>query len=342
MAVVAASALVGIELVVAVTVKVHRHELAGLEREDIVKLLSREGIEQEILWLDINYGVVDYLSCDPHGHGDPSVVRLHNRLPAVVHVPVRRHRRPVSVAVVVEGDNPRLPLLLVVLADRVDEPPSVLVLERHNHIRMSQIPALVRTEQLVSIIQTYQPLSPEKLVHPVVVEVKDRAEMACTCPLVICRDQDVPPFDQLPVLEVVALKVHVAVGPLRAHQNRCPVGIAARDVEAVGVGHAVIDRVVGPLPLSCRLSGEGIHPLQEPCVQAERKARVKVVQEPDLIHPVLVQIEGDERHVPDTGDLTRAQVPHPEPLAALGVQSHLEGVSRVLEQLRPWVDVPLG
>ena len=177
--------------------------------------------------------MVNDLTRDAHGHGDSPVVRTDHCLPAVVHVSVRGYGGPESVALVIERDDSGFAFLLVVLADGVDVTFSILVFERNHNIGVSQISSLVRTEQLVAVLQADQALAPEELVNAVTVEVQNGAEVACTCSAVIERNQDVPALFQLAVFDMMALKIHVTVSSLGTHQNRDIVGISARDVEAV-------------------------------------------------------------------------------------------------------------
>ena len=90
---------------------------------------------------------------------------------------------------------------------------------------------------------------------------------------------------------IIALQIHIAVSSLRRNEHRCAVRVSARYVEAVGMRHRIVDRIVGPFPLSGGLAADWIDALQYPRIKAEGEVRVQIVQEPDLIHSVAVQIK---------------------------------------------------
>ena len=117
--------------------------------------------------------------------------------------------------------------------------------------------------------------------------------------------------------------------------------ISARDIEAVAVRHGVVDRGVRPFPLSGRFPADRVDPLKHPCVQAEGKIRVQIVHEPDLVHAITVQVEGNERGIPDTGDGAGAEIARPHGDAVLGIQRHFQRILRIMELLRPGIEVPL-
>ena len=95
---------------------------------------------------------------------------------------------------------------------------------------MADILSLIPAEHLVAVLEADQALSPEQLIHSVIVEIQHRTQMAGTRSAVIIRDLDVP---KLLHTGPIALQIHVSVSSLGGHQNRLAVHISARNKETV-------------------------------------------------------------------------------------------------------------
>ena len=290
----------GKEFVLSVTVEVDGQIFISPERKRILYRLTRDSVKIEILGLGIHDRVVDNTPRDPHCHRYLAAFGSDIREPAAVHMSDVRNTDPCAFTLLVIGYDSRNSLMLIVLAAGENELPArSLVNKGHNDIRMSEILAFVAAEQLVPVIEADQTLAPEHLVHAVLVKIKYRAQMARARSAVAVRDLDIPALFHI---GIVALQIHVAVGSLRGNEHRLAVRVAAGNVKAVRMRHSIVDRILRPFPLSRGLSADRIDPLENSRVKAEGQIGIQIVQEPDLIHSVPVQVKRYERTIPDSGN----------------------------------------
>lgn len=108
------------------------------------------------------------------------------------------------------------------------------------------------------------------------------------------------------------------------------------------MGHGIINGVVRPGPLAGCFAAARIDALQHTGIQAEGQMRVQVINEPDLVRAVAVQIEGDERSEPHTRNHASAQITLPQKHPAFAEQRHFQSVARKIKNFGPRIDVGLG
>ena len=148
-----------------------------------------------------------------------------------MHVAHALHSSPCSFTLFVIGNDSGFALLLIILTAGIDIFLSGLIIHKRNHdIGMADILSLIPAEHLVAVLKADQTLTPEQLIHSVIVEIQNRTQMAGTRSAVIIRDLDVP---KLLHTGSITLQIHVPVSSLCGHQNRFAVHISASNKEAV-------------------------------------------------------------------------------------------------------------
>lgn len=191
------------------------------------------------------------------------------------------------------------------LTASMDEPSIGLsVQDRLHDIGVTPIAAPVCAEAFPSGVQPDATLAPEDLVDAVVVDVDDRTHVTATSTRCFTFDFMFPAWGHV---GVPGLDRHRPVGALCGDEYGLALNVSTQNEIAEGMARALIAIDGRPGPLADGFACVSIEAFQAAPFQAQGMFVVGIVDEPDFVCAIAVQIEREERGEPDSRNHSGAE-----------------------------------